>query len=501
MKRLLLFLPAGVLLPAVAVLAATETAIVMRDRRELFLDDFVIASQQGVESRLGVPQRAGVALAFDRPWEGHFSGAFVTVIKDGGRYLMYYRGNDGAPGGRGEVTAVAESADGIAWTKPALGLFAVRDRMDTNLVMPGANPLRASHNFSVLLDDRPGVPAGERFKAIGGGLGTAAEQKRDGVVRGVYRYTSPDGIHWRRVSDQPLFPDWSLDSQNVLAWIPSRQRYGIFLRTWTESKAGKPAYKGVRLIARSLSPDFVNWDTPELMGTGDAPLEDLYTNATAPYFRAPHLLIALPFRFSPDRQVLAEPEMIALGVAPSMRMGVSDGVIMTSRDGNSYDRKFMESFIRPGLDPHNWAARSNIPALGVVPTGPAEISLYATCGYGTPQNHIERLTLRVDGFASLHAGYRPGSAVTRPLQVAGNRLELNVATSSVGYVRVVVLDAQQRELPGFGEAEAETIGGDSIAREVRWKSGRSVGELAGRPVRLKFILRDADLYSFGVFTR
>ena len=94
-----------------------------------------------------------------------------------------------------------------------------------------------------------------------------------------------------------------------------------------------------------------------------------------------------------------------------------------------------------------------------------------------------------------------GHAITQPLELAGDRLELNYATSSVGYLKVVVLDRNQREIPGFGESDAEEIGGDAIARVVKWKSNQTLHDLAGQTVRLRFILRDADLYSFGVFTR
>ena len=34
-----------------------------------------------------------------------------------------------------------------------------------------------------------------------------------------------------------------------------------------------------------------------------------------------------------------------------------------------------------------------------------------------------------------------------------------------------------------------------IARLVTWKSGSSVAVLAGKPVRLRFVMKDADLYS------
>ncbi|MEZ6047619.1 MAG: hypothetical protein R3C11_18975 [Planctomycetaceae bacterium] len=37
--------------------------------------------------------------------------------------------------------------------------------------------------------------------------------------------------------------------------------------------------------------------------------------------------------------------------------------------------------------------------------------------------------------------------------------------------------------------------GNEIDRVVRWKSGTDVSSLAGKPVRLHFKMKDADLYS------
>lgn len=44
-------------------------------------------------------------------------------------------------------------------------------------------------------------------------------------------------------------------------------------------------------------------------------------------------------------------------------------------------------------------------------------------------------------------------------------------------------------------AEADEIVGDDTARTVTWRGSSDVASLAGRTVRLRFDLRDADLYS------
>ena len=38
--------------------------------------------------------------------------------------------------------------------------------------------------------------------------------------------------------------------------------------------------------------------------------------------------------------------------------------------------------------------------------------------------------------------------------------------------------------------------GDAIERVVRWRSGSEVRALKGKPVRLRFVMKDADLFSY-----
>ena len=101
------------------------------NRRELFVDPYLIDRLDGVSLKLHEPQPAGTAIKYDRPWEGR-GCAYITVLEDDGVYRMYYRGS---PGDAPEVTCYAESADGIEWTKPDLGLFDVAGTQDNNVIL------------------------------------------------------------------------------------------------------------------------------------------------------------------------------------------------------------------------------------------------------------------------------------------------------------------------------------------------------------------------------
>jgi len=478
---------AGAALALPAMLPAAVSPVDIGGRLELFVDRYLIEEMKGTELRLAQPQQREIVLNFDLPWEIPFSGAH-TVIKDGDVYRMYYRGAGidarGEYDETSEVTCYAESRDGIHWVKPILGLHDYHGNKANNIILPPNNRLRVSHNFAVFLDPRPGVPPDERYKGLGG---TSNRWEQDKTrPHGLYRYVSGDGIHWRLLSPEGIFQGYALDTLNTAMWSPSENCYVAYIR---------PGKTKFRTISRATSKDFVTWTEPQEVDYGSTPAEHVYTNGTHPYFRAPHILIALPFRFQPDRAVLSAAEHQTFATHYTQRKGISDAILMTSRGGSHFDRTFMESFIRPGLDRGSWDARSNLPGLGVVQTGPTEMSLYLTTHHTMRDYHMRRYTLRIDGFASVNAPYSGGVMITKPLVFSGGRLVINYSTSSVGRVKVEITDAGGSPLPDFSLEDCDEIVGDEIRRAVTWKSGPDLATLAGRPVRLKFEMKDADLYS------
>ncbi len=461
---------------------AADEPISLGSRRELFVDHFLIEKLEGVSLQLQHPQSAGVALKFDQPWEGQVSG-YVTVIHDSDLYRLYYRGRPltgyGDNDSRAqEVTCYAESPDGITFTRPKLGLVSFGGNKNNNAIL--ADIGHVTHNFAPFLDTRPGVPKSERFKAVGG----SSES-------GLIAYVSEDGIHFRKLQDKPIITGGAFDSQNNVLWSDHEQCYVCFFRTFKND---------VRWITRTTSTDFLTWTPAVDMTFGDAPNEHLYTNQTAAYFRAPHLYIGTAARFWPGRSSLTEEQVAALKLDDKVNYGglkreSSDAVLLTSRGGNSYDRTFLESLVRPGADLKNWTARSNYPARGVVPTGPVEMSMYIQRNYGQPTHYLERLTFRTDGFVSVHAGYQPGEILTRPFTFTGTQLTLNLSSSAAGGVFAEIQDATGLPIPGFTIADCIELNTDDLARVVSWKNGSDVSSLAGKPIRLRFRLKDADLYA------
>lgn len=465
-----------------AALAAPPEPIDVGSRLELFVDDYLVESMDGAELRLHHPVPAPQP---ESPLPPRF---MMTVIKDGDLYRAWWRGSDPSYTGEtftghpGETVLYAESDDGVEWRFPdfrAQGLHDVPGEVNRSTILTNRPPYLT--NFIPFLDTRPGVSDGERYKTLAGypGKGDKRELRGEELEgRGLFAFVSPDGIRWTRGDEViPYQQGWrhAFDSPNVAFWSETEQQYVCYFRVWTPGER-------LRSIARTTSEDFVNWTEPVELDV-NLEGEHLYSNNTTPYFRAPHIYLAFPTRFVPDR-----------GDAPHYDpkdVNSTDIMFMTWRAGvaEQYDRTFTEAFMRPGRDPGAWGNRANFLAINVVPTAEDELSLYSRV--------TGRHTLRTDGFASAHvAGLEPGEVVTRPVLFEGEELVLNFATSAAGDVRVELQDASGEPLEGFALGDCRLLVGDQIARAVRWEGGRSLGELEGKPVRLRFVLRDADVYSW-----
>ncbi len=439
---------------------AANAPIALGSRRELFVDPYLIAELKGAELRLGTPVDAGTAFRFDKPWEGRFSN-YATVI---GRKL-YYRGvpNAGEDGRGDEVYCYAESKDGQHFERPNL-------KRGTNIILANTPPLQ--HNFSPFLD-RDGT-----YKGI---AGTSKS--------GLMAFHSRDGIQWTQTRTEPVLTGGAFDSQNLAFWSESEKQYVCYYRTF--KKIGATNY---RWISRAVSQNFVDWQKQGELSFGDAPPEHLYTNQTSPYFRAPHIYLSICARFLPGRQVLTEAEAKVIGVDPGYFKDCSDAVLMSSRGGTVMDRTFMEAFLRPGLGMKNWVSRSNYPALNLVQTGENHLSFYVVRDYGQPSIHLQRYMLRLDGFASVHAGYSGGTMITKPFTFTGNQLEVNFSTSAPGGIKLWLEDPGGAVL-----AESTELVGDVIARAVKWKNIDTLASLSGRTLRMRAQLIDADLYAIRFF--
>lgn len=471
-------------------------------QRELFVDYHLIDEINGARLKLQQPQSKGPAIYFDQPWEGP-QAIYTTVLKDGDLYRMYYRSN--APG---SPICYAESKNGATWVKPTLNLIDIDGTSSNNAILP-----RSTGTFCPFLDTNEHSDHKQKFKA------NISVRKPTNL--GLKCLGSSDGIHWNEIPDVSFIPPVlqnHFDSQNVMFWSEIEKRYLLFSRHMEE---------GRRATAKSFSKNFNEWSQPVLMKYSDTgttcPDSQLYTNQTTPYFRAPHIYISLSARiFFADTDHINLKDDIEYAqnkVIPQTIIehhnnleeldikgagDYSDGVLLSSRAGTeTYDFIFKESFIRPGIGINNWTSRNNYPALGLIPTSDKEMSFYVNRDYSQNTSYIERMVLRLDGLTSLNAPYSGGKMVTKPFIFKGEQLDINYSTSAAGHIAIEIQNPDGSPIPNFTLNDSSVIQGDEINRKIYWpgqKSKTDVGgpnlkNLSGSPIRLKFDMKDADIYS------
>lgn len=485
---------------AIQLAKSAEPAAIINSRRELFVDRVLIEKFTGqAELRLHHPERREIALIHDAPWEGSGCG-YHTVFQDGEHYRMYYKAWHIDPGGSAKnpvVICYAESQDGIHWIKPELDLVEFQGSTKNNILLAKIKDL-GCHDFSPFSDTNPAASPEQHYKAIGHTLGQGEE-------KGLFGFVSADGIHWKLISEDFIIQEagWAFDTQNIAFWSTTERQYVMYYRKTVDN---------VRHIARAVSNDFIHWKKEGLLdfqGRDPNPAEQFYTNQIRPYPRAPHLYLGFPARYC-DRgwiaatDALPSPHLRRERAQGQTRYGsaVTDALLIASRDGHRFYR-WDDAFLRPGLrTQHNWAYGDNYLAWHVVETAPTfddqpnELSLYATESYFTGNaSRLRRLVLRLDGFGSIYARDR-GEVLTKPLIFQGNTLTINFSTSAAGNLFIEIQDVAGKPIPGFALEDCQPIFGDALEYSVKWTDPGDLKSLAGRPVRLRFVLHEADVFAF-----
>jgi hypothetical protein len=458
--------------------------IALGDRKHLFIDGLLLDKQEGVTFQVNPPKVREVTEFRNRfPWEpsprfGSTIPDICSIWDEGDKIAMLYT-NGGMWGGKPHAVCYAESTDGIQWTKPELGLYPWDGSTLNNIVS------RIACQGTVIKDPRPGVGDAERYKFVAWCMN-----------RGFYVFTSADAKRWQR--NETLALPFDPDGSTEVFWDEQTGLYRGFFRALG---AGHPENRDYRSVVRATTPDLLRpwpfqpspapvWHvfaSPKPSG-GEFPIiecgGEVYRMKGVKYPWAPDVYLAFPWRYKLDKNI---------------RPG---SFIMVSRDGEKWTRYESPYYLESG-----WAldGRTVLEALmeqGMVRRGDriwqfgtVRFTEHAGALYGGVEHEggvhdrLLRLTQRLDGFVALEADSSGGSAITKPLTFKGTRLMLNVAAR--GSLRVSILDDSGKEIPGFERAE---VNGDWISQEVRWSA--DLASLEGKPVRLKFDLRDAKLFSF-----
>lgn len=485
---------------------ATTFAVLLATLHVMWDDGELDLSRTTAEKRVHQGRYAGEVMRFDRPWEGDGCGFFnvvATADEKGPLYRMYYlawsitdivRQTKGAA----ILPAVIESRDGIAWTRPELGLCEFQGSKANNLLLPGG-----WDNFCVFKDDNPACPPSERYKAT-------AQRVLGGGDHSLECYVSADGLHfrhgWRLLTGHGQ--DMKFDSVNVACWDAARGVYRVYCRGLHEIRPDTVygVWK-VREIRTAESKDFKSWSEVRPIAFTGEDVEDvpLYTNGVYPYFRDPGILTGFPTRYierpswTPNYDALPSPDLRRERMNRGEKrygLAITDCIFMFSRDGYRFERSG-EAVYTPGPErnPRAWVYGSCYPTFRPVLTpdprgGDDEMSFYMGEGHWSGQpTTLMRFVFRQDGFVSRHAGIRPRTVVSRPVVCEGGRLFVNFATSARGHLNVTVKG------PSGETLKSCELFGDKVDREVQLEGG-SLAALKGRKVTVEFELLDGDLYSF-----
>jgi hypothetical protein len=497
---------------AFATPAEKNATLDLGNRRQVFIDGRFLASAKNVRLIVHPPCKTGErTLVADKPWEGGGIGTYNTAMWVDGVYHLWYAARGGI--------CYARSRDGIHWEKPSLGLAEFEGRHDNNIVIGhGAGGMDHVSSEGMVFYD-PTAPADQRFRyAV-----RISDELKDTVI-----FSSPDGIHWRLTHRKVLTftrPDQRqhLDSQNVIFWDDRLHKYVAYMRR----NQFQPGFRG-RSIARSEADRLDGFsevqDSPIVLGPdaedaslGGKPVVDYYTSGAMKYPWAQDAYYMFPqvyFCYPPGQLA----EFPASG-PPVVNAGPLHTQFAASRDGIHWERFGREPFVRLGLKGDFDSATARVFS-GLVPSVDGrEMYLYYqgsdhSHGWGRDERNnrlltaaglapvqnvslISRLVLRRDGFISARAAYSGGEFTTPPLKFSGRELVLNVDTSATGMLRCELLDQHTQPIPGYALADCDLIHtANEINRVVKWKGQADVSALAGRPVRLRCVYRDTDLYAF-----
>ena len=479
---------------------------------QLLLDRRLCSESEGIRLVMNRPVRTGEVLL--EPTELEKTNRLCydyccSVLQENGVTRLWYYANNQDEKSRRRL-CYAESDDGVVFRRPT-----VNPRTNVGLDLPNAVIDDPVQGGCVWID--PFAPPAERYRSQ---AKWGPPGKYPGKGSSFHFYGSPDGFSWKETHHLHI---GDCDTQSVVFYDESYGRYVLYTRTWKRFEDHNLSSRKVR---RLESDDLVNWSNEQIVWEADAhdlaryvtsvgkPPVDCYGACVFKYPGAGNLYIMVAQHFwhwqdrpehekwgySPDPENL---DRTIVHLAPA----VIDARLAYSYDGIHFERPIDRGpFLGVGPD-----GRFDSRWVWVLPNPVIREHDIWFYYYGGNRDHdhfvdsaaterlsgIGRAVMRRDAFVSAEADLDGGWLMTPLLRYNPGTLEVNAAASAGGYVKVEVFDEQSRPIPGLSGKDSVRLCGDSVRLPVRWNS-REFEKTANRPVRFKFYLREARLFSFTV---
>jgi len=465
--------------------------------REVFWDNYLIDTDKTTAfHRINPIKNEKVVFNFDKEmWIENCSLSYPCILKTDTGFRMYYGVCEYGKARPYIAICVIESEDGIHWHRPNLDIFPHEGLEENNIVLENIRD-----SAFVFYDTNPSCDPSEKYKAVG-----LAEEPVDGgeKVKGLWCWTSSDGYHFKL--SHLLTSKGHFDSLNTMFWKDGL--YYCFFRSFHNIIPGAYTSKATRDVRMMTSEDMFNWTEPVMIQFND-PLDiPLYTNNAAIYDRAPQLFVGFPVRYC-ERPFMTDNirqhksinvKLDAIKVCELEQdiereaLVATDCIFMCSRDGKNWFR-YNEAFCAPGPETEdNWVYGDCYPAYYWVDANEDKFYMYCVNKHLTLESHSELLLyeIRKDGFACMMAAGEEKELITKPFIFEGKDLHLNFSSSAYGRIYVQVLDEACNPI----SEESYELFGDSIDRICGFNDGKDFSAYAGRPIRLRFRMFDAKLYS------
>ena len=465
--------------------------------KQLFFDDHLIDQLSGAEKVLNqaVKHPANPLVVKDQPWEDNGPG-YSTVIYDTEEaiYKLWYGIwiKDAKPSE--QILCYATSKDGIRWEKPI-----INEQDGNNIVF---TPKITGFQCPGIFIDPVEKDPTKRYKM----LFSAAPDGTDKSWSTNAAY-SPDGIHWTAEPQNPVAP--FSDTQICPFWDPQRGRYVAHIRY------GPP---NSRIASRIESEDFIHW----------SPKVTLFrrSNLDKPFFTKHYAMQVMPYEGVyvgflwayhgetiepiPDDKLWMDKTNLQLAYSRNgvvwNRVGRNGAIphrdLSADRDWRTEAEQ--ATFLPYGEHGKDWdwgSVQAMYQPLMVV-DDQIRIYYFGQSGrhwstYHGDEKREKRLglaTIRLDGFISIETAGE-GAMTTRTLLFIGDTLEVN-ANGAGGSIQVEALDADGNVIEGFGKENCKPLATDSVRHVLQWNNNPDCHLIQARPIKLRFYLNKAKLYSF-----